>query len=138
METRGRKRLLGKFALHLDCPWRIRNGSGKIELGSGDMYTPPSAKSQDETFDWDTFDWDIQGNNLFDEKVKLLFPPDTNIRVVFAALSENNDLTITFSNGLILECFLSISSGEECWRLFKPASEDGHFVVTGTGVERES
>lgn len=33
INLRGRKRILGEFALELDCPWRIRNSSGGIELG---------------------------------------------------------------------------------------------------------
>ena len=130
IELRGRKRILGEFALDLDCPWRIRNSRGDIELGSADMFAPASSHESDEDFDWD-----VQGNNLFDEKAKQLFHQRTQITVIAAALSRNCDLTITFSNGLILESFVNASSRQECWRLFRPKIYDGDLIVTGTGVE---
>lgn len=67
IELLGRKRILGEFALDLDCPWRIRNSSGGIDLGSADMFVPASRHVLDVDFNWD-----VQGNNLFDEKAKLL------------------------------------------------------------------
>jgi len=81
------------------------------------------------------FNWDVQGNNLFDKKAKLLFPEGSQITVTTAGLSGNCDLTITFSNGLCLESFVNASSQEECWRLFMPGLEHGDLVVTGVGIE---
>lgn len=130
IEIQGRKRFPGKFALDLDCPWRIRNSNGKLVLGSADMFAPSSEHEQDEDFDWD-----IQGNNLFDEKAKYLFSKEISIVVTSAELNASNDLTITFSNGLILECFVNLSSQEECWRLFKTEARGGDFIVTGMGIE---
>ena len=130
IELRGRKRIVGEFALDMDCPWRIRNSSGGIELGSADMFAPASGHDFDEDFDWD-----IQGNNLFDEKAKLLFPEGSQIVVTSAGLRGNYDLTITFSNGLCLESFVN-ASREECWRLFRPGLEHGDLIVTGVGIER--
>ena len=130
IEMLGRKRILGEFALDLDCPWRIRNSSGGIELGSADMFVPTSRHVLDEDFNWD-----VQGNNLFDEKAKLLFPEGSQITVTAVGLSGNCDLTITFSNGLCLESFVNASSQEECWRLFMPCLEHGDLVVTGVGIE---
>ena len=80
--------------------------------------------------------WDVQGNNLFDEKVQPLFPEGSQITVTAAGLSGNCDLTITFSNGSCLESFVNASSQEECWRLFMPDLEHGDLVVTGVGMER--
>ena len=131
IELLGRKRILGEFALDLDCPWRIRNSSGGIELGSADMFVPTSRHVLDEDFNWD-----VQGNNLFDEKAKLLFPEGSQITVTAVGLSGNCDLTITFSNGLCLESFVNASSQEECWRLFMPCLEHGDLVVTGVGIKR--
>ena len=127
---RGRKRILGEFALDLDCPWRIRDRSGSIMLGSADMFTPASGHVPDENFDWE-----MQGSNLFDEKVKSLFPEDSQIVVTSAGLNGNYDLAITFSNGLRLESFVNASSREECWRLFMPEMEHGDLSMTGTGIE---
>lgn len=129
IELRGRKRILCEFALDLDCPWRLRNSSGSIELGSADMFAPASGYDLDVDFDWE-----IQGSNLFDEKVKLLFPEDSQIVVTSAGWNGNYDLTITFSNGLCLESFVN-ASREECWRLFMPDLEHEDLIMTGTGIE---
>ena len=119
IELRGRKRILGEFALDLDCP------------GSADIFAPASGHVLDVDFNWD-----VQGNNLFDEKVQPLFPEGSQITVTAAGLSGNCDLTITFSNGSCLESFVNASSQEECWRLFMPDLEHGDLVVTGVGMER--
>ncbi len=50
IELRGRKRILGEFALDLDCPWRIRNSSVGIELGSADIFAPASGHVLDVDF----------------------------------------------------------------------------------------
>lgn len=131
IESWGQKRIVGEFALDLDCPWRIKNSSGGIELGSADMFVPASGHALDEDFDWD-----IQGNNLFDVKAKSLFPEGSRIMVISAGLGSSYDLTITFSNGLCLESFVNASSREECWRLFRPGLEHGDLIVTGVGIER--
>ena len=131
IESWGQKRIVGEFALDLDCPWRIKNSSGGIELGSADMFVPASGHTLDEDFDWD-----IQGNNLFDVKAKSLFPEGSRIMVTSAGLGSSYDLTITFSNGLCLESFVNASSREECWRLFRPGLEHGDLIVTGVGIER--
>ena len=94
----------------------------------------PWAEAKRHVLDVD-FNWDVQGNNLFDEKAKLLFPEGSQITVTAAGLSGSCDLTITFSNGLCLESFVNASSQEECWRLFIPGLEHGDLVVTGVGIE---
>jgi len=120
----------GEFSLHLQCPWRIRDTiNSVIKLASGDMYEPNS------NMEWsENFEWDIQGNNLFDEKVKNLFPKDIPVYVKSAAVLENGDLTILFSNMFVLECFINISTAQECWRFFKCGDKE-HLVVCGNGYE---
>ena len=66
IESRSGLRTVGQYALDVDCPWRIRCNS-KILLASTDMFEPASTHQHDETFEWD-----IQGNNLFDERVAML------------------------------------------------------------------
>ena len=134
VELRGRKLLQGEYALDLNCPWRIKNSNDCIELGSADMFTP-SSENDLERNPGEEFNWDIQGNNLFDERAKRLFPKGTQIVVTSAALSGDYDLVIKFSNGLMLETFANVSSHEECWRLFKPGMHSEDLVTTGTGME---
>lgn len=125
------KRKVGKFALHLQCPWRIIDGAN-ILLSSTDMFEPCSDYKEDGDFDWD-----IQGNNLFDEKARIMFTEDKNIRVQEVKFSGYYDLTIIFSNQLILECFVDRSLKEECWRFFQPGSDKVHLIITGQGIEFE-
>lgn len=118
----------GEYSLHLQCPWRIRNTiDSKIKLASGDIYEPSSNVKWDEEFDWD-----IQGNNLFDEKVEYLFPKDKVIFVESVSVLESGDLEIVFSNKLILECFIAISINEECWRFFKHGNKKCMVVYGNT------
>lgn len=130
IEIAGRcgKRTVGELALHLQCPWRIKSGEGVI-LGSLDMFSPSSTHKEDTSFEWD-----IQGNNLFDEKIPQIVLPTDNVIVCDVMLNKVNDLTIAFSNKMILECFVTLTTAEECWRLFRPDQEYGDLVVTGYGA----
>ena len=76
------------------------------------------------------FNWDVQGNNLFDLKAKIIFPSSSEIIVNEVCLTQFNDLRVSFSNQFVLECFVSHTTDEECWRLFRPGDKDGDFIVT--------
>lgn len=116
----------GEYALHLQCPWRIKDSNSKIILASRDIYEPNSEIICDENFEWD-----IEGNNLFDENIKKIFSNKKDTRLVEKILiTLNNDLTIIFSDKLTLECFTNISSEQECWRFFK-IGENKHLIVSG-------
>lgn len=126
------KIIADEYSLHFQCPWRIIDEhSSKIILASGDVYEPNSEIGWTENFDWEP-----QGNNLFDEKVKCLFPDDTGIRVTEVLVSKSNDIKLSFSNKFTLECFVNISAEEECWRLFKKGGNK-HLVVSGNTKEFE-
>lgn len=115
----------GEYALHLQCPWRIKDFNSKIILASRDIYEPNSKISWN-----DNFEWDIKGNNLFDENINKMFLDKNSILVKKVSISLNNDLTIIFSNKLVLECFTNISSEQECWRFFKTGA-DMHLIASG-------
>lgn len=119
-----------EYALHLQCPWRIRSkGDSQIQLASDDIYQPTSL------IKWSPeFDWDVQGNNLFDEKVQKLFSDNNLVFVKRVSISKNNDLQLEFSNHLILECFVNTSAFEECWRFFRQ-NGDRHLVAKGSILE---
>ena len=120
----------GEYSLHLQCPWRLCDSTNyTIKLASGDIYEPRSSVEWDEDFDWD-----VQGNNLFDEKVEYLFPKETSAIVRDASVSAHGDLQMIFSNMLMLECFVNVSTNQECWRFFKHG-EKKHWVICGNGKE---
>ena len=128
IESRSGLRTVGQYALDVDCPWRIRCNS-KILLASTDMFEPASTHQHDETFEWD-----IQGNNLFDERVAMLCNNEPTITVQSIELSSTNDLKIIFSNNYILEVFVCGSTDVEQWRLFEHKESKDDFVVTGCGL----
>lgn len=104
----------GEFSLHLQCPWKITDTTDyTIKLASGDIYEPNSGIKCN-----DNFDWEIQGNNLFDEKVEALFKGENPTYVKSVNVSKNGDMQILFSNMFMLECFVDISTKQECWRFF--------------------
>ena len=123
IESHNGLRTVGQFALDLDCPWRIRCNS-KILLASTDMFEPASTHQQDETFEWD-----IQGHNLFDERIAMLCSKELIITVQSVELSPTNDLKIIFSNNYILEVFVCGSTDVEQWRLFEYENPEDDFVV---------
>lgn len=47
-------------------------------------------------------------------------------------VSENGDLEMRLSNKLTLECFIAISTNEECWRFFQHGNKK-HLVIYGNG-----
>ena len=129
--TRSEMRVVGEYALHIDCPWRLLTKyRSEIVLGSADIFCPSSSNEQDQNFVWD-----VQGNNLFDEKAERIFSKLSEIIIQSAEMSPINDLTLTLSNGLLLQCYVNQSSDEECWRLFKPNQNAGDLIVTGQGIK---
>lgn len=122
----------GEYSLHLQCPWRIRDmEDSSIKLASGDIYEPRSSIEWNENFNWD-----VQGNNLFDEKVEHLFSKEKMILVEKISVLEDGDLEMIFSNKFVLECFIAISIKEECWRFFKHGSKK-HLIIYGNTKEFE-
>lgn len=121
------------YALHVQCQWRIVNNKKKeILLAATDMYSP----RKDVEFQED-FDWDIQGNNLFDEKSQEWLKGAMPIIINEYEINQWGDLVLFFSNHDKLQTFSLTSNDSECWRLFKPNSEEPHLVVYGSTIEFE-
>lgn len=121
----------GTYALHLQCPWRIikKEEQQIISLGSYDIYEPKS------TMEWsEDFDWDVQGMNLFDEKLSAIKIYEKVIHIKSVKINTLNDLKIIFSNECILETFINSSTDNECWRFFKCNSHENHLIATGRSL----
>ncbi|WP_156213199.1 hypothetical protein [Lentzea aerocolonigenes] len=122
---RGETREVSKYALHVQCPWRVRFDD-QLVTGSSDIYRPGP--------DWigeDDFDWDVQGVNLFDMRASELAERLTSEAVVVASVEVTTwgDLAISLSNGYQVEVLRTGSVREEDWRFFKPYSANDHVVV---------
>ena len=138
-DTEARKSggVVGQYALHVQCPWRLENDAGVI-TGSDDLYEPYERTEQaGEAFDWE------KGDSLQDRVLRDLLGCDGNTKQI---VNSTNLLTVEAvqadsSGGFCLSLsggyrFMVFPHGtrREAWRLFRP-SKDGaesterHFVV---------
>jgi hypothetical protein len=120
---------VGKFALHVQCPWRITQ-EDRIVVGSQDLYYPAHFQTGQEIpaeFDWD------REPNLRDKLLSELFEKqeplvDSEIHVASAGR-----VCILLTDGLVFD-ILPTDSHVEWWRLFEPGQNKRHFVVGPTTV----
>lgn len=127
--------MIGKYSLHLQCPWRISQGHNLV-TGSNDWYLPEDESDFEKISDesWDP----AHGGSLQDATLRRLFNHEGS--GLGYIVNETDDLIVTrlsvdsfggfeilLSPGYALTAFPA-SSRNEHWRLFRP---DGgpHFVV---------
>ena len=122
---KGENRIKSRYALHIQCPFRITLREKK-KLGSYDMYEPNSTINCS-----DDFKWNESGKNLYDEKASMITQELSlnDIRVVDVNSNEMGDLVIRLSNGWIIEAFTNSSSEMEEWRIFETGNLNKHFTV---------
>src|ERR1700722_6470994 len=130
--------VVGEYALHVQCPWRLENET-RIITGNDDLYTPSKRSDQlAESFDWE------KGGSLQDEALRDLlggYDPDTGQIVNSTNLLTVDAVQADVAGGFCLSLsggyrFLVFVNGthREAWRGFK-TREDGaesnekHFVV---------
>jgi hypothetical protein len=124
---------VGEYALHIQCPWRLENETG-IVTGSGDLYRPFDEKRElDNDFDWEHHD-NLQDHQLrqvlngYDERTGQIINSTSHL----VATSVEADLTggfwLKLSGGYRLAVFPT-GTRDEAWRIFRPGSEENHFVV---------
>ena len=129
--SRGKTKEVGEYALNVQCGWRIRRGD-QVVVGGRDLYYPP--KESDGALD--DFDWDVQGSNRRDKGIAELFQDETRqFSVREVEVSHAGSFTLIFDDEYALDVFPDDSLSNEHWRIFKPYSEEPHFVVTGEGLE---
>ncbi|MCI0530285.1 MAG: hypothetical protein L0Y56_22805 [Nitrospira sp.] len=132
-DWKGNQKMVGEFALHVQCAWRIWGAEG-IVVGSQDIYYP----SGDPLKEPKDFDWGVPGSTRCDERIERFFQDyDDNLPVVEEIEADfTGGAKIRMKGGLLLEIFPNDSLDKEHWRLFAPATEAPHFVVTGQGIEK--
>ncbi|HEX8659367.1 MAG TPA: hypothetical protein VF690_17645 [Hymenobacter sp.] len=136
IDQRGMLCNVGLFALHLQCAWRITNGT-ELLIGSSDLYIPAS-----ETDDInENFDWEISGANLRDYKLQELL--GLKLLVDSVKADAYGGFSLFLDQKIVLEGFPACSMKDdysEYWRLldnrFGPGQSQ-HFVVRPTGAEDE-
>lgn len=123
-----------KFALHIDCHFRLSCGN-EIILSRGDIFQPSLTLLQDTDFNYDTFNWDVYGNNRYDEISKQFFGDGaSDFTINKVTISVLGDVRLHFENNFLLEISPDISGSEECWRFFEIGTDE-HIVVSGQGLE---
>lgn len=118
-----------EYALHLQTSFRVTLDE-KILFAGADIFQPSEMIAVSEKFDLETFEWDVQGNNLYDENVKLFMEKySQNLTVNDVFMNQLGDLSIQLSERVKIDVFVNMSR-EECWRFFKRHS-DNHLVIGG-------
>ncbi|MGE5295031.1 MAG: hypothetical protein ACM3VT_09395 [Solirubrobacterales bacterium] len=131
---------VGRYALHVQCPWRIEGPDGLV-TGHSDLWEP-----LDEETEIDCRTWDYDANeNLQDELMDVLmqgydpmtgsFADDMDMLVVEAVGGDPcGGATLTLSGGVRLVLFPAGTRGED-WRIFRPGNSEPHFIIAGGRVE---
>jgi hypothetical protein len=126
-DPRGKEKVVGELALHVQCAWRITE-IGRAVVGRHDLYYP--ADHPPEAIVPGEFDWEHDPNRL-DKLISSLFQNGTREFVVTAVqLGNAGGACLSMSDGLFLELFPDHSLMIESWRLFRPGQQ-GHLVVSG-------
>ncbi len=112
---KGKRIDVAEYSLHVQSQWRFRDG-GEILLASRDIYEPYSDAVSDD-WEYDRFGRPDELSSVFNVNVKKLIHKMQGAEVTECFLSEVNDITIIFSNGIIFEQFMSAARKSEEWRL---------------------
>ena len=113
--TRGQKIDVAEFSLHFQAQWRFREDMN-ILLASRDVYEP-YCENIPEDWQFDLLGRSDELSSVFDVQLKALIVKMREAIVTDVHLSAANDLSITFSNGVIFEQFMPASRKDEEWRL---------------------
>ena len=128
--TRGDpQRIRPRYALHVQCAFRLLGPDGRVVVGSEDIFVDPASPRHAP----DDFDWDVAGANLYDHQAReLMASRDTEataLRVVEAHGDHAGGLTIVLTEGFRLEVLPATAVTREHWRFFEMGSEAAHLVV---------
>ena len=115
LSSRGKQIDVAEFSLHFQTQWRFRKG-GTILLASRDIYEPYS-ENVPEDWAYDLLGRPDELSSVFDVYSKKLKDMMRDAYVVDCGLSETNDISIRFSNGVLFEQFTPATRKDEEWRL---------------------
>jgi len=130
---KGGTRVVGEFALHVDCAWNITR-EDRVVMARRDLYYPAGHEDPRQSIP-EEFDWERDPNRL-DELSRALFQDGAReYRVKRIGVGAAGSLSMELSDGYRLEVLPDNSSSYEFWRLFKHGDRERHFVVTNRGIE---
>ena len=125
---------VGKYALHIQCPWRIDRPEGTV-TGRLDLCEHISGEQMLDEWEPGIDD------NIQDVRLAALlqsYNADTRSHVNTTDIlivervnaSTLGDATIDLSGGYRLTLFPA-GTASKAWRIFRPGDDDSHFVVEG-------
>lgn len=121
----GQKRIVNRFAFHIQCPWRLLQNRS-ILLGSSDIYEPKNiALASDPDWNWDVFTGE---QSIFNETAHKLNDSLLPLTVIDITVFNNGDLRITFNKDIVFELFIPGSKEREYWRFIDFEKEFHHVV----------
>lgn len=126
-----REKIIGDYAIHIECAWRIVGREGIIVAWNDRYFSPNNSTVVEEDFDWSQ-----PGSNRCDYLIEAFFAQRADrLPVVQAAQGDAvGGFRMIFSEGSILEVFPDTSLDHEHWRLLQPGTGEKHFVVVGKNV----
>ncbi len=126
-DHRGGTRIVGEWALHIQCDWRFSK-SGYPTLSPADYHVGPQGREIGEG-------WDIIGANRFDAIAQALraafetAPP----RVTAVGVEPAGRFAMDFDDGSRLVVHPGEDGDDEAWRLFEPGTDRAHIVMPPDG-----
>jgi hypothetical protein len=126
------------YALFLSCPWRIQD-ERTIIVASADLFEPPPGVGMldfEKQAKPKLTRQDVLLRRLFpreDQEPSLLYDTDCANLVAEVLLSPIGDLTVFFTNGLIMNIFADISEGS-FWSIVPPNSVSIRSLVVNANV----
>ena len=128
-QRNGKIVVVGQYALHVQCSWRIISPSG-IRVASSDRYF---AAGDEPLKDYPDFAWERQGANRCDQRMSALIEQHAPEPLVVQTICADDvgSVRIAFDKDYALDVFPDNSFASEHWRFFQPANGAPHFVVTG-------
>jgi hypothetical protein len=132
----GRTKIVSEYSLHVQCAWRLRS-MNQLIAASRDRFYPAGDDPFMGPLD---FDWDHPGANQLDQRISRFLEEQSTSALVVESIKTNEygDVSISLNHKYFLEIFVDNSIPEdEHWRLFKPYTEDKHFVFTSEGIIQE-
>jgi hypothetical protein len=125
----GRPVRVGRYSLHVLCPWRILAQGKRVVVGSGDRSRPRGNPAEVPA----DFSPATPGATLCDERMEALLASHASSPLVVTAASADvlGAFRLALTGGLTLEVFPDGSAGEH-WRLIErvEGAETQHFVVS--------
>jgi hypothetical protein len=130
--------VVGEYALHIRCPWRIEDDT-RVITGSADLYLPSAdGEHPDEPFDWHK-DVSLQEKVLrelldgYDQNTKQIVNETNLLTVEDFQTDSAGGFNLVLSGGYRLSVF---PDGTRCeaWRLFRPSNDgydpnETHFIA---------